>query len=204
MRVFIVGAGGAGKEVLGWLLDMNYDVAGFIDDNLEPVWGVESKYMVVATPVTFRPGPHDVCVMAIGEPTQRKKDIALRMMARGIKFITVVHPKALVPPLAVVGYGSVLYPGSAVATTGRVGDFVLMNVGAWVGHGAEVGDYCTLGPHAGVYGNAKVGEGSYLGGHAVILPNRTIGKYNMVGAGAVVTKDIDSGQTLVGVPARTL
>ena len=46
--------------------------------------------------------------------------------------------------------------------------------------------------------------GAYVGAGAVLLPGVNIGEGSVVGAGAVVTKDMPSGSSFVGVPARAL
>ncbi len=47
-----------------------------------------------------------------------------------------------------------------------------------------------------------VRRGASIGSGAVILPGVEIGENAMVGAGAVVTRDVPSGATVVGNPAR--
>lgn len=49
-----------------------------------------------------------------------------------------------------------------------------------------------------------IGRNVWIGGKAIILPGVTIGDDVVIGAGAVVTKDIPSGATAVGNPARVL
>jgi UDP-2-acetamido-3-amino-2,3-dideoxy-glucuronate N-acetyltransferase len=49
-----------------------------------------------------------------------------------------------------------------------------------------------------------VAKGASIGSGAVILPGVIIGAYALVGAGAVVTKDVRTGETVVGNPARPL
>jgi maltose O-acetyltransferase len=48
----------------------------------------------------------------------------------------------------------------------------------------------------------EIGENVWIGGGAIILPGVTIGNDAVVGAGAVVTRDVASGETVVGNPAR--
>lgn len=57
-------------------------------------------------------------------------------------------------------------------------------------------EYELKGPH--FKKNVKVGN------NATFLPNVTIGEDAVVGAGSVVTKDVNAGETVVGVPAKKI
>ena len=51
-KLFIIGAGGFGRELLQWVKDINkaevaWDIQGFIDDDLNALDGVECDYSVV-------------------------------------------------------------------------------------------------------------------------------------------------------------
>lgn len=50
----------------------------------------------------------------------------------------------------------------------------------------------------------RVCRGASIGSGAVILCGITIGEEAMIGAGAVVTKDVQPGATVSGVPARVM
>jgi maltose O-acetyltransferase len=49
-----------------------------------------------------------------------------------------------------------------------------------------------------------IGNNVWLGGGSIILPGVSIGDDVIVGAGSVVTRDVPSGVTVVGNPARLL
>lgn len=49
-----------------------------------------------------------------------------------------------------------------------------------------------------------IGANVWIGAGAIITPGTTIHDRAIVGAGAVVTKDVDKGATVVGVPARPI
>lgn len=44
----------------------------------------------------------------------------------------------------------------------------------------------------------------WVGANAVILPGVTIGKHSVVAAGAVVTKDVEEGSLVAGMPAKVI
>jgi maltose O-acetyltransferase len=47
-----------------------------------------------------------------------------------------------------------------------------------------------------------IGANVWIGGGAIVLPGVTVGDDAIIGAGAVVTRDVRSGATVVGNPAR--
>ena len=49
-----------------------------------------------------------------------------------------------------------------------------------------------------------VKRGASIGSNATILAGVTIGENSLVGAGSVVTRDVLDGETVAGVPARTV
>lgn len=48
----------------------------------------------------------------------------------------------------------------------------------------------------------RIGRNVWIGGAAIILPGVTIGDDAIIGAGSVVTRDVPSGATALGNPAR--
>lgn len=103
--------------------------------------------------------------------------------------------------------GIEIHPG---ATVGK-GVFIDHGMGVVVGETAVIGDNVTIyqGVTLGATGNERgtkrhptVAEGAFIGSGARILGNITVGAHSRVGAGSVVVKDVPSGATVVGVPAR--
>lgn len=103
-----------------------------------------------------------------------------------------------------------------------VGDGVFMNFGCVILDVVEVviGEMTQIGPQvqiltadhprdpvqrrAGLESGRpiRIGANVWIGGGAVILPGVTIGDDALIGAGAVVTRDVATGATVVGNPAR--
>ena len=53
-------------------------------------------------------------------------------------------------------------------------------------------------------GNIRIGRNVFIGVGATILGGVTVGDDAQVGAGAVVTRDVESGSVVAGVPARPI
>jgi acetyltransferase-like isoleucine patch superfamily enzyme len=50
----------------------------------------------------------------------------------------------------------------------------------------------------------QIGRDAWLGAHVCVLKGVTIGDGAIIGAGAIVTKDVQPGPKMVGVPARQI
>lgn len=96
----------------------------------------------------------------------------------------------------------------------RIGDRCRIQAFCFIPTGVRIGNDVFLGPRV-TFTNDKhppsdewritiVGDGVSIGAGAVILPGITLNNGAKIGAGAVVTRDVPSGETWVGNPARPL
>lgn len=141
--------------------------------------------------------------VAIGRNDVRRA-VAERLAAGGGVAISVVHPGALVSPLARIDAGTFLAAGCILAPDSSVARGVIVNHGAIVDHDCTVGAYSHIAPNVTLGGKVSIGAGVLVGAGAVILPGVSVGEGAVVGAGAVVTRDVAAFETVVGVPGRTL
>lgn len=207
-RLLIIGAGGFGREVLAWALDIpkekrDWELAGFLDSNPFALKDYACPYPVIDDDLNFPLMPDDLVICAIGDPSIKLR-VCNTLKKQGANFITLIHPSAIIGPRCTIGDGCVLCPGVVITTDATIGDFVTLNVYATVGHDASIGDGSTISGHCDVTGFAKVGKSVFLGTHAVILPGAVVGDNAVVGAGSVVLKKVAPNSTVMGVPAKKI
>lgn len=197
MKVVVVGAGGHSKVVVATLQAAGHVVAGIYDDDAtlqgSTLLGVPIKGHVDDS---FRCGLP--IVIAVGD-NHARRGIAQRHTA---EFATAVHPAAVVHPTCVIGAGSVVFAGVVLQPDAVLGQHVIVNTGASIDHDCRIGDFSHIAPGARLCGGVTVGEGALLGVGASAVPGSRVGAWSIVGAGSVVTKNVEPGQTVVGVPAR--
>ncbi|HEX2699129.1 MAG TPA: acetyltransferase [Acidimicrobiales bacterium] len=196
MALYVVGAGGAGRETLDVALASGAGAAGFLDDRLA---GSTVRGLPVLAPSEAPAGA--AFVIGIADPAARRR-LAGLLVAQGLEVATVVHPRAVIGPDTTVGPGCVVMAGAHVSSSVRLGAHVHVQYNATVGHDAVLSDFVTVYPGANVAGTVRLDEDVTVGSNAVILQNLGVGRGTFVGAGAVVTRDVGERLVVVGVPAR--
>jgi len=96
-----------------------------------------------------------------------------------------------------------------------IGNDCKIQVFVSIPRGVSIGNNVFIGPHTcftddkypsvsgyGKFMKTIVEDGVNIGANVTIICGVTIGKNAFVAAGAVVTKDIPSGETVMGIPAK--
>lgn len=190
----LYGASGHAKVIID-ILEANGETIDFIvDDNpeLTDLMGYE---------VRRNTGKYDEMIISIGSCMMRER-VADSIEVR--KYLTAVHPSAVISPRAKLGGGTVVMQGAVIQSCTRIGEHCIVNTGASVDHDCVIGDFVHIAPHATVLGGVKVGRGTWIGAGSVVRQNVTIGENCMIGAGAVVIRDVPDGATVVGVPGKEI
>lgn len=202
--IVLFGAGGHAKVVFDALRASVHDLSGLLVVDEDP--GLRGQDFL-GLPIA----PGAACAglgkfrfhVAIGRNDVRRA-VSERLAGRGGAALSVVHPGALVSPLARHEPGTFLAAGCILAPDSSVARGVIVNHGAIVDHDCTVGAYSHIAPNVTLGGKVSIGAGVLVGAGAVVLPGVSIGDGAVVGAGAVVTRDVAAYETVAGVPGRTL
>jgi sugar O-acyltransferase (sialic acid O-acetyltransferase NeuD family) len=204
-RILIVGAGGFGREVFNWASDAWPDrsdaFAGFLAEDCSKTSDAPARSSILGSPSTYDPIPGDGILLAIGIPGVRRR-VAELLESRGARFLTLIHPSAIVAPTALVREGSVLCPYAVVSDRARVGRCALLNYHSSLGHDASTGDFAVLSPYATLGGNAHVHDDVFMGLHATVGPGRTIGRNSKISANSCALSDAPPESIIYGSPGR--
>lgn len=204
--LIIVGASGFGRELLMAIKEINqikqeWNVLGFIDDNLHALEGIECSHQLLGTIDEWNPEKGELFAMGIAKPSV-KKIVADKLKDRGAEFASIIHPTARIGTPTKYGEGLVLFSYADLSVNCEVGDFVFMNSFSQVGHDSIIGDYCTLFPNCSIAGGGKLGEGVLIGTAASTYPNIKVGNYATVGMNSAVIRNVKENTTVMGVPAK--
>jgi len=192
-KLFIIGAGGFGREVHAWARQhpdcgSQWELAGFLDDNPAALRDA-GDFASIAPLSEHRPATGTLYLNGLALP-ELKQQLLPSLLAAGAEFLTFLHPTAKVGERVKLGRGVVLCPGAIVTADVTLGDFVVLNLRATVGRD--------------ITGFVEVGEGVFMGSRSSIIPGRKVGAGAKLAAGAVVFADVAPGVTVFGNPARVL
>lgn len=205
-RAIVVGAGGYGQMMSDYLAGAGYSVAGFLDD-AESLRGKS----ICGIPVLGRiatleemVGRADAVFVALGANAVRRS-ILKTAQSMGFAIPAFVHSAACVADQAEVDEGVYVLQGAQVMPFAKLGFGSVVSMAANVAHHSVLGDGAFLSTGVNLGANVRVGLEAFLGiGSTVMTGVKRIGDRAIVGAGAVVIDDVDSGSTVVGVPARPI
>lgn len=204
-KVIIVGAGGHAAELVDYMIHINtistvemekeWEIVGLIDDS-------EANYEAYAYDFPFLGKIKDHIVqqevgyvMGIANMKYRRV-IIQQLQQEGARFVTLIHPTALVSPSATIGAGCVISHNVSIGPKAVLGDFNLINSRCTIGHDTAIGSYNFLAPQVVTGGFAAVGEENFFGTNAVILPAIALGNRNTVAAGMIVDKNVLNDATV--------
>lgn len=206
--IYIVGAGGFGREVL-WLIqrinnvNLEWNIKGFIDDNKSIQNTIIDEYPVVGTTDDLE-NIDGYVVIAIGNSCIKKNIVERIKSISNVKFATLVDPSAIMSNRVDIGEGSIICAGNIITVDIKIGNHVILNLDCTVGHDVVINDFVTVYPSANISGNTMIGRCSEIGTGTKIIQGTFICDNVVLGAGATVVKDIMVEGTYVGTPTKKI
>ena len=206
-KLFIIGAGGFGRELLQWVKDINkvtptWDIQGFVDDDLSALDDVECDYPIVGRLSDCQPTEDEFYALAVANPSTKEK-IVKTMSERGMKFASIIDPTAILTQYSYYGEGLIMFPCAKLSVNSTVGNHVTI-MSSGVGHDVKIGDYCTLCGNVTVIRNVVVGDRTYIASNAALNADVHIGNDCYIGMGSMVVKDVPDNRKTFCNPTRIL
>lgn len=214
--VLIFGTAGAAKDVYYWVKAMNkvkdnkLIVQGFVElldaqigntvfDNKKIVTSDSNIDQYISSFKKIG------LIIPFGQPEIRRRLYLNLKHFDNVFFPNIIHPSVVYDAAAgSMGIGNILGPGVTIASEFTIGDFNYVSINAALGHDINIGNFNSINPSATTAGNVKIGNQCYIGMSSAIIQEIKIADKVTVGAGAVVISEPNTGETLVGVPARAI
>ena len=193
--IVIYGAGGHGKALVDLLRALStYQIAGFIDDGLEPgsrVMGLPVLGGSQALAGLYGRGIR-LAVNAVGGIGDLRARLRVfeRLAALGFACPALVHPRAMVEPSASLSAGVQVFSLAYLGSEAHLGFGTILNTGAIVSHDCHLADCVNISPGAILAGEVQIGKGALVGMGATINLRVKVGAGARIGNGATVKSDV--------------
>lgn len=205
-RLLIVGAGGLARETVEAVRACGdqFDLIGLLDDDpLRHGSSVLGTTVLGGTELAYE-FPGASVVVATGRPDDygSRARVVHRLGLPIERYATVIHPTASLGTCVRVGSGSIILANVVATCDVQIGAHVAIMPAVVLTHEDVIENFVTIAAGVRVGGSVVIPQNAYLGAGAVIRESCRVGSRSLIGMGAVVTKDVPSGQTWVGVPAK--
>ncbi len=205
-NAFVYGAGYLGQQVFHHLIAYFSDsinVLGFVDDVRSPGERVlGSKHTLgniadASSSSDLNSGKAGL-VFAIGYSSMLARRAALeRVISLGYQLISVVHPRAIIEPGAVLGLGSIVLGGAIIDQQVKTGPACFIDIGVRLGAGTTIGtnNYFSSGTCTG--SRVFVADNCFFGMNCTITTDVKVGSNVFVNAAALVPRDVGDNVKVV-------
>ena len=198
--LIIVCAGGFGREVYYMAKKIGqWNIKGFIDDNLHALDGVNIALPVIGTIKDWLPSENEVFALGVSSP-KTKEAIVNTMKAKGAQFVTLIAPHSRIIETATIGEGCII--SGSVGDCVKIGDFVNV-MGSMIGQDSTIGDYSTTTGFTNI-ASAHLGKRVFCGSHSVVLNGINVGDDAYICAGSIVFGKVKAGTKVFGNPAKRM
>lgn len=201
--LILLGGGGHALVVAEAALACGWSLAGVCDDSDTPVTrsvlGLHTLGKVTDAPRHIT--NDSKWILCVGDLATRNPLLSTLTQVAGAA-TSVISIHAVVSATAKIGVGTFVAPRALVHTAAVVGPHCILNTGCIVEHECQIGSNSHIAPGVTLGGRVRIGSNTLIGLGATILPGVRIGSNSTVGAGAVVVRDVEDGETVVGVPAH--
>lgn len=206
--MFIIGAGGLGRELYGWVKNSNsnFEVKGFIDDNPNALQGTNCDLgnNIFGNLSIETLSKAKKVFLAITDPELKHQIFNWEQETKAFEIHDFIFPNAIFGNKVVLGQGTILSPNTLISSNSTVGKGAFINCGSQIGHDVKIGNYANIMASVNIGGEARIGDNVFIGTGAIILPRISIANNVRIGAGAVIMRNIKTAGTYIGNPAKRI
>lgn len=188
------------------LKEKTYEIIAILDDNIE-MHGKLMRGVKVEGPLSLASNYTDAYfVFGIGSMKTRliRQEILNKINIEEPRFISIIHPTAVIDSSAQLGYGCIIHPGVCIGNDVIIDSFAIIAVNTAIGPYAYIGKFAMITSLVAVLSRVKIGKSVFISSCSCITENVEIGNGSMIGAGTIVSRNIDKGCFFLGNPGRLI
>ncbi len=207
-NLIIIGAGGYGREIYNLAkqtksYNKEYIIKGFIDDNLFALDKFRNYPKIISKINEYKIKENDIFICAISN-IEIKKSIISIFKLQNAKFINLIHKSVRFHNNVKLGEGIIIADNSTISCECIIDDFVTINSSVCIGHDVIIGKFTNIYSFVFIGGNVKISSEVNIFTRATIMPKINIEIKSNIGSCSLVIKDVKSGITVFGIPAKKI
>jgi len=207
-KCVIVGAGTYG-QVYAKYLSKEYDILGYVDDNLELLNQEVHGHLVLGkVEVLFQPERFDFAntnvFVPIGDNLIRTR-LLEKIRGFGYRTPSFIHPTVIIDSSVKIDEPVYILPGTNIMPYTTISKDVMISMGVNIAHHTFIKEGCFFSQGTNIGASIVIERLAYIGIAATLMTGvKRIGQNSLVGAGAVVIRDVPDNVVVAGVPAKFL
>ncbi len=206
-KLLIIGAGSVGKFIAYNINQFteSFEIIGFLDDDKSKHNTVIAGFPVLGPvdKVQDYSGKGIAIVWGIAFPSVKKK-LFDKYQDLSFDFPNFISKDAWVSEAVSFGKGCIVYPGTAINYETIIDDFVVINMNCSLGHNCIINSFASLAPGVNLGGNTKIGNCVEMGIGSSTVQGIVIEENAVVGGQAMVIVNVNYGEMVVGIPAKSI
>jgi len=156
-KLLIIGAGGHAKVVAETaLLQNEFEIIGFADDNIKLGTHVFENFTIVSSINEISSISFDDFIVAIGNNEVRKG--IFNSLSVHYKAATIIHQSAIVSKYSKIGAGTVILAGAVVSYGVEVGENCIVNASSLIDHESIIAANCHIAQGVIIGSNCSINE----------------------------------------------
>ncbi len=197
--LIILGSGGHSKSVTEIAKSLNYNILGYLDDDLSKP-NVLAKIQDIDKFSNFNLG------FGIGGiKNLPSRFILIQSLEKFFPFfINLVSPYALISENLKMGTGNTIHPYTFINSHVTIGNFCILNTRSTIEHDCVIGDNVHISTGVIVNGEVQIGNHVFIGSGSVLKNQVKITDNVIIGMGSVVIKDIQEPGIYAGSPLKII
>jgi sugar O-acyltransferase (sialic acid O-acetyltransferase NeuD family) len=202
-KLLIFPFNGNGIEALDCINYEDFDLVGFVDDDLQKK---SDQYDIYTREILEKYKEfYLLAVPGSAESYRKRKEIITSLGIKDFsRYITAIHPNASIGRNVKIGANCLIMAGVVITSNARINNHVCVLPNTVIHHDSVVNDYTLIGSNVVVAGGTTIGESCYIGSGTNIINGIKIGDLSLVGLGSNILKNVTSDAKMVGNPARDL
>lgn len=205
--IYALGIGHNSPVFIDLALACGYEIAGLYHYNNTRTSEIDHGYEIIGSfeDLFAKDSLSGMSFLLTMGDNQIRKDLSERIIAKGGKVPTLIHPTAVISAFVQISeIGVYISPFTYVQADSSIGSNTVLLSHVNISHTTHIGNNCFVAGGATIGAYTEVGDNVFVGQGALSISAKvkSIGNNAYIGARALLTKDVPENAVVMGSPAK--